>query len=285
MMRRPEQRWFGGADPDRLPLGARLRTSTCWEASMPPTETRVAIVGAGAAGLSAAPPEARRGLEPLLFDGRRPGRGTWARRYDRLHLHTVRRFSGSRTTSIPRTYPGYVPKDMFARYLREYADHFGLDVRLGHRASRVRPEGLSVADRGDQRRRVAAERGRDRHRPIQTNGESQTGWGSRLPAAESSTPADYRSGADLPGERVPVVGIGNSGAGDRGRPRRSRARPSSPSRSGRHRQSSRASLFGVVPVQLLGLACHTVPAPRLLDRVGAVLRRVGIRRPAQVRPR
>jgi len=34
-------------------------------------------------------------------------------------------------------------------------------------------------------------------------------------------------------------------------------------------------LFGVVPVQLLGLAFTPVPAPRLLDRVGAVLRRVG----------
>ena len=107
---------------------------------MPPTETRVAIVGAGAAGLSAGAALKHVGLKPVLFDKDEQVGGTWARRYDRLHLHTVRRFSGLAHYPIPRTYPGYVPKDMFAAYLQEYADHFGLDVRLGRQVSKVRAE-------------------------------------------------------------------------------------------------------------------------------------------------
>jgi putative flavoprotein involved in K+ transport len=239
---------------------------------MPPTETRVAIVGAGAAGLSAGAALKHVGLEPVLFDGDDQVGGTWARRYDRLHLHTVRRFSGLAHYPIPRTYPGYVPKDMFARYLREYADHFGLDVRLGHRTSRVRPEAdrwLIETSGGEWlANAVVIATGRYNERRV-PDWEGIEAFGRLVVHS-----ADYSSGADFRGERVLVVGIGNSGAeiaadlAEQGASFVAISVRTPPPIIPR-------DLFGVVPVQLLGLAFTPVPAPRLLDRVGAVLRRVG----------
>ena len=53
-------------------------------------EADVVIVGAGAAGLSAAAALKRRGIEAVVLEQNPRVGGTWSRRYDRLHLHTVR---------------------------------------------------------------------------------------------------------------------------------------------------------------------------------------------------
>ena len=55
---------------------------------------RVVIVGAGAAGLSTAAALTRRGVDALVLDRSDRIGGSWASRYERLHLHTIRRFSG-----------------------------------------------------------------------------------------------------------------------------------------------------------------------------------------------
>jgi putative flavoprotein involved in K+ transport len=239
---------------------------------MPPTETRVAIVGAGAAGLSAGAALKQVGLNAVLFDKDEQVGGTWARRYDRLHLHTVRRFSGLAHYPIPRTYPGYVPKDMFAAYLQEYADHFGLDVQLGRQVSKVRAENgrwLIETEGGDWLAgAVVIATGRYNERRI-PDWERVDAFSGRVVHS-----VDYRSGDDFRGERVLVIGIGNSGA--------EIAADLSEQGASFVAVSVRTpppiiprDLFGVVPVQLLGLAFTPVPAPRLLDRVGAGLRRIG----------
>jgi len=68
-------------------------------------EATVLIVGGGAAGLSAAGALARRGLDAVVLEQDAALGGTWARRYDRLHLHTMREFSGLAHYPIPRRYP------------------------------------------------------------------------------------------------------------------------------------------------------------------------------------
>jgi putative flavoprotein involved in K+ transport len=238
---------------------------------MPPTETRVAIVGAGASGLSAGAALKEVGLEPVLLDKDEQVGGTWARRYDRLHLHTIRRFSGLAHFPIPRTYPGYVPKDMFATYLQDYAEHFGLDVRLGHRVSRVRPENgrwLVETGGGDWlANAVVIATGRYNERRI-PDWDGIEAFSRRLLHS-----VDYRSGAEFHSERVLVIGIGNSGAeiaadlAEQGASFVAISVRTPPPIIPR-------DLFGVVPVQLLGLAFTPVPAPRLLDRVSAMFRRL-----------
>ena len=73
-------------------------------------ESPVIVVGGGAACLSAAAALSRRGVDVVVLEPDRERGGTWARRYDRLHLHTVRQFSGLAHFPIPRRYPRYLSK-------------------------------------------------------------------------------------------------------------------------------------------------------------------------------
>ncbi len=55
-------------------------------------QSTVVIVGGGASGLSAAGALQRRGIKAVILEEDQELGGTWARRYDRLHLHMVRGF-------------------------------------------------------------------------------------------------------------------------------------------------------------------------------------------------
>src|SRR5258705_11759635 len=92
---------------------------------------QVVIVGAGAAGLWAGGALKGLGVEPAILDRDDRIGGSWARRYERLHLHTVRRFSGLAHHPISRSYARYVHKDRFADYLEQYAEALQLRVELG----------------------------------------------------------------------------------------------------------------------------------------------------------
>jgi cation diffusion facilitator CzcD-associated flavoprotein CzcO len=102
-------------------------------------EFPVIVVGGGAAGLSAAAALSRLGIESVVLEQDPELGGTWARRYDRLHLHTVRQFSGLAHFPIPRRYPAYLSRDDVVEYLREYARHFGLRVVTAATVRRIRP--------------------------------------------------------------------------------------------------------------------------------------------------
>src|SRR5512146_903576 len=86
----------------------------------------ILIVGGGPAGLCAAGALKHAGLEATILDGGEGAGSSWVRRYERLHLHTVRAYSGLAHYPIPRAYPKYLTKDQYARYLRDYASHFDL---------------------------------------------------------------------------------------------------------------------------------------------------------------
>src|SRR5690606_27309546 len=79
----------------------------CWGASMPGSEAaEVVVIGAGASGLSAAGALERRGCHAIVLEQDEAIGGTWARRYERLQLHTLRGFSGLATSTSRGTSPG-----------------------------------------------------------------------------------------------------------------------------------------------------------------------------------
>ena len=234
----------------------------------------VVIVGAGAAGLSTGAALKRLGHEPVLLDRDDRIGGTWARRYDRLSPHTVRSFSGLAHLALPKTYPRYVPKDLYARYLEEYARRFALDVRLGEPVRRVRQSGgdpiweIETETRSWRARTVVLATGHYNERIVPR-------WPGRdLFRGRVVHSGDYRSGREFAGQRVLVVGIGNSGAeiaadlAEQGAARIAVAVRTPPPIMPR-------DLFGFVPVQLLGILLQRFPAA-LVDRAGAITRRVAV---------
>jgi cation diffusion facilitator CzcD-associated flavoprotein CzcO len=138
--------------------------------------------------------------------------GTWARRYDRLHLHTVRGFSGLAHYSIPRGYPKYLSRGEYIAYLGEYAKHFDLEIVTGCPVRKIRLESSTPASwvaataGGDWHSRVIVIATGQYRNPILPEWDGRDGYRGDL--VHSS---HYRSALPYAGKRVLVVGAGNSG--------------------------------------------------------------------------
>jgi cation diffusion facilitator CzcD-associated flavoprotein CzcO len=168
------------------------------------------VIGAGPAGLATAQQLRAAGLKPIIFDRADTVGVVWRRHYDRLHLHTPRSLSGLPGAPMPAAYGRYPSRAQFVEYLESYAQkfdlkpEFGVDVRTVRRA-------------GDAWRVEAGKRSGDA-----TIAVIATGWADfpnfpqwpgmetfAVPMLRSSV---YRDAAPFSGQRVLVVGFGNSGA-------------------------------------------------------------------------
>ncbi len=176
-------------------------------------QTTVVIVGAGASGLSAAGALKRQGIETVVLEQDSKLGGTWARRYDRLHLHTVRALSGLAHYPIPRSASNYLSRDEYVAYLNDYARHFDLRIVTDFPAQRIRmesqtPGGWQVvgAHNSWQTRVVILATGQYRipRMPVLPGLQDYVG--------EFSHSVSYQNASDYVGKRVLVVGAGNSGA-------------------------------------------------------------------------
>ena len=180
------------------------------------TRVEVVVVGAGPGGLAVAAALKARGVEALVVD-RTPRVGSsWRGHYDRLHLHTPRRWSGLPGYPIPRRFGRWVARDDVVRYLEEYAAHHRLTLRLGSGVTRVdrsgpgAPEGARWVVRLEDGAIVEA-----RHVVIAT-GNSNTLDAPDWPGLDGFTgevvlATDYRNGRPYAGRDVLVVGTGNTG--------------------------------------------------------------------------
>jgi cation diffusion facilitator CzcD-associated flavoprotein CzcO len=241
---------------------------------------QVVVIGAGASGLSTGGALARRGVDALVVDrGERIGE-SWANRYERLHLHTIRRFSGLAHHRIPRRYPRYLSKDEYAAYLREYAVAAGLRVALGEAVTAVRAGWEVETSRRTLPANVVVVATGHYLRPRMPQWEGVEAFRGRLLHS-----AAYRTGREFAGQRALVVGLGNSGAEivadlvEQGAASVSVAVRTPPPIVTRE-------MFGVVPVQLFGITLMPLGIPRTVDRVAAVLRKqaVGDLRPYGLEP-
>ena len=242
---------------------------------MPDVE-QVVVVGGGAAGLSTAAALSQRGVDALVLDRDDRIGGSWAGRYERLHLHTIRRFSGLAHYAIPRTYPRYLSKDEYARYLADYAGRFDLRVSLGERVVAVRP----APGTGPRWEVETAQRTLRTSVVILATGHYTE---PRVPAWEGIETFrgrllhsdEYRTGKEFSGQRALVIGLGNSGAEiaadlvEQGAASVVVAVRTPPPIVTRE-------MFGVLPVQIFGIALMPLGIPRVVDRIGAKLRRVSV---------
>lgn len=170
----------------------------------------VVIVGAGAAGLATAACLKRLGPAAIVLEGSDEIGHAWASGYDALRLHTVRRYSRLPLRAMPRSYPRYASRDQVVTYLQHYARRLKLDVRLNRRVERVErlDDGWRVWTASDTFtcRVLVCASGIVANPVLPTYPGMETYRGT---LAHSSM---YRSAAPFAGQRVLVVGTGNSGA-------------------------------------------------------------------------
>ncbi len=176
-------------------------------------DSDILIVGGGPAGLTTAGALKQAGMEATILDsGERIGQ-SWEQHYDRLRLHTVRAHSGLAHFPIPSTYPKYLSKDQYASYLRDYAAHFELDLVPGVLVKRIRQV------RTDGRMGWAVEAGPEtwtaRVVVVSAGQYSQPNLpeepGLAQYGGETSHAYHYRTGRTFHGQRVLVIGAGNTG--------------------------------------------------------------------------
>jgi cation diffusion facilitator CzcD-associated flavoprotein CzcO len=176
-------------------------------------EVPIVIVGGGAAGLTTAGALKHAGLDALILDKDPRIGGSWARRYDRLHLHTIRPLSGLAHHPIPRGLPRYLARDQFVTYLNDYARRFELKIIAGCAAHKVRiesdgrrPNWLVESDCGAWRCRAVVIATGHYNIPVLPDWPGRAAYGGMLTHS-----VDYRSGRAYAGQRVLVIGSGNSG--------------------------------------------------------------------------
>jgi cation diffusion facilitator CzcD-associated flavoprotein CzcO len=167
------------------------------------------IVGASAAGLATAASLRLLGRSFRLLEKAPHIGAAWRGHYDRLHLHTSKGLSGLPGLPMPRAFPRYPSREQMVAYLEEYARHFELKPELGVAVRRVAPKGdgweVDSASGALPARNVVIATGNTRvpHVPSWPGQESFKG-----PVLHSSR---YHSGDAFRGQRVLVIGFGNSG--------------------------------------------------------------------------
>jgi cation diffusion facilitator CzcD-associated flavoprotein CzcO len=170
----------------------------------------VIIVGAGPAGLAAGACLRRRGITPLIFEaGDAPGT-SWRRLYERLHLHTVKALSGLPGLPMPRQFPRYPSRAQVVEYLATYASHFDLKIETNCPVTAATPEGESwrvTTPKGDYHASVLISATGIFSQPVAVSYPGMNEFKGQLLHASA-----YYNAVPFAGQRVLVVGAGNSGA-------------------------------------------------------------------------
>lgn len=184
-------------------------------------EVEVAVIGGGQAGLATGYYLQRAGLTPgrdfVILDAAPTPGGAWPRMWDGLRL-----FSPASISSLPGwmmppwddAKHGFPPRDHVVDYLARYEERYDLQVQRPHRVETVRrtdenPDGPLLLQGGD-------------HTIAASTVVSATGtwdrpfWPTYPGMADFSGrqlhTVDYRTPEDFSGQRVVVVGGGNSAA-------------------------------------------------------------------------
>ncbi|GAB2468392.1 ArsO family NAD(P)H-dependent flavin-containing monooxygenase [Streptomyces incanus] len=171
----------------------------------------VVVVGGGQAGLAAGYHLRRLGVDFTVLGADPAPGGAWQHMWDSLHL-----FSPADHSSLPGrlmpTQPGetYPDAGHVVDYLADYEKRYGLPVQHGARVGAVRRDGdrlLVEADSGTWRARAVVSATGTWSRPF-----VPAVPGRGLFAGRQLHTVNYRRPADFAGQRVVVVGGGNSGA-------------------------------------------------------------------------
>lgn len=167
------------------------------------------VIGAGAAGLSAARELKRSGWAVVVLEREAAPGASWRGRYARLRLNTVRWMSGLPGGRLPRSLGRWVPRDAYAVHLERYASEAGLDVRTHTTARRVdREDGRWIVRTDEKAFRadlVVVAAGYDRI-PREPTWPGKDGFTGELTHA-----GYYQDAAPYVGRDVLVAGAGSTG--------------------------------------------------------------------------
>lgn len=178
---------------------------------------RYCVIGAGAAGISALYELREAGYEVDCYEKTDRVGGHWHTDYDALHLITPRDSTHFRDFPMPEHYPLFPRRDQVREYLESYAVHHDLysDIQFNRMVQAVRPRATEGTP-GSSGWSVTLNSGEkvEYDGVLVANGHL---WDPKVPEVPGEFTGKqihsgfYRNTDDIEGDRVLVVGAGNSG--------------------------------------------------------------------------
>jgi putative flavoprotein involved in K+ transport len=170
------------------------------------------VVGAGQAGLATAALAPRHGFtRTLVLEAADQTGGAWPRYYDSLTLFSPARYSSLPGMRFPGDGDRYPTRDEVVAYLRAYTQRLPAEIRTSTTVtSATRKKGAWVVRAEDGRKFTA-------RALVAATGDYGTPYVPELPGRNGFSgsvlhAADYRAPEPFTGQRIVVVGGGNSGA-------------------------------------------------------------------------
>jgi cation diffusion facilitator CzcD-associated flavoprotein CzcO len=180
-----------------------------------PLRTPTLIIGAGPGGLAVAGRLRQAGLDFEIMERRDRVASAWHGHYERLRLHTVKELSHLPGVPFPAHYPRYVARRALVEYYDDYAGRMEITPRFGEEVVSVRRDGEGVEASWRTRtrsgvevlsRNVVVATGINRV-PVRPHFPGEPAFRGRVLHA-----CEYRNPVPFAGQRVLVVGMGNTGA-------------------------------------------------------------------------
>jgi cation diffusion facilitator CzcD-associated flavoprotein CzcO len=172
------------------------------------------VIGAGAAGLGALQVLLDEGFSVDCFERADRVGGHWHTDYDCLHLITPRDSSGFDGFPMPSEYPLFPSRDQMRDYILGFAAHHGLGAHIGFNTAVAAARPLGANGLGGWEVTTSDGERRVYDGVIVANGHLWDPFVPDYPGVFDGHvlhSGRYRHTGDLEGERVLVVGAGNSG--------------------------------------------------------------------------
>ncbi|KAF9620302.1 hypothetical protein IFM89_011037 [Coptis chinensis] len=170
------------------------------------------IIGAGPSGLAAAVCLQQKGVPSLVIEREKCIASLWKlRTYDRLTLHLPKQFCELPYMEFPQEFPTYPTKKQFSSYLEEYENHFSIrpmfeeEVRLAEYDSTI-GFWLVRTNKSEFVCRWLIVATGENSEPVTPEIAQISNFQGRVLHTSM-----YKAGSDFEGEKVLVVGNGNSG--------------------------------------------------------------------------
>lgn len=173
--------------------------------------TKTLIVGAGPAGLAVAGRLRKAGITFTMLEQSNKVGNSWHNHYDRLHLHTIQKYSSLPFAPFPKDYPFYVPREKLVEYMENYATQMDIQPKFNQEIVSVKKQHdqwLTKTKSGElfSSKNVVMATG------INCKPNIPSWHGIETFKGKVSHSKYYKNGNEYRGKKVLVIGMGNTGA-------------------------------------------------------------------------
>jgi indole-3-pyruvate monooxygenase len=171
-------------------------------------QTETLVVGASISGLASASSLQKQNIEYIIIEKESKVATPWRNHYDRLHLHTNKRVSCLPYKKFENTIPRYPTRQQMVGYLEDYQKEFNINPFFNTEAKSIRRESEywiteTTSETFKSKYLIMATGPYGKPKPVSFKG-SQTFPGKIIHSCS------YKTGKDFKGQKVMVVGFGNS---------------------------------------------------------------------------